>query len=202
MKLRVRILAPLALAAFALAACDGTPSSPGAEPTPAVGEGLRFSYSTAGAPTLSSSGVPAFGKWSIARPDSVGGLVLTGFQATTEPKGDFFILQLRPSAPGTFTCSRYGQEGCHGRFLVGVNTQDLQASYEKRYEVVWGSVTITDIKNRVRGSFRLRLVDTTQNDTIFVDDGTINVPYSEDQVLSHGINCWARNVQNGTNQPC
>jgi hypothetical protein len=196
----------LALAAASLAACDGGggPVQSGDE------EGLRFRYSgrisgeyrSEGTPSLSQAGVPAFGAWAIARPDSVGGLIMVGFQPTTSPQGNLFILQTRPLGTGELACTRHGSD-CHGRFIVGVNTQDLSAVPDDWFEVVQGRVTLDEVSGtRVRGSFALRLVDTSANDTIEVTDGVIDIPFSSDPVLSHGINCWARNVQNGTNEPC
>ncbi|HEX2203927.1 MAG TPA: hypothetical protein VHG91_11540 [Longimicrobium sp.] len=206
MTLRSRSYLLALAAACALSACDGGPDDPGP-----VAAGLNFTYAGArsgehrsgGTPSLTQAGVPSFGAWAMANADSVGGVMLAGFDPTTSPEGNFFILQLRPAGTGSFDCAAGGQGGCHGRFIVGVDTGDLTAAPEGWYEVVDGSVDIAEATaTRLVGSFEATLVDAETNDTIHVADGTIDVPFSASPNLSDGINCWARNVQNGTNQPC
>ncbi|HEX8905480.1 MAG TPA: hypothetical protein VF771_11585 [Longimicrobiaceae bacterium] len=202
----------LALAAASLAAAASVAGcGDGVDVVRPLGEeGLSFRYTgrisgeyhSEGTPALSGSGVPAFGDWAFARADSVGGMLMVGFQPTTAPKGNLFILQTTTRGAGELACAWLASP-CHGRFITGVNTQDLSAKPDDWYEVVQGRVTLAEVSGaRVRGTFTLRLVNIAGNDTISVTGGVIDLPFSTDQSLSNGINCLARNLQNGTNEPC
>ncbi len=139
-----------------LGACDEEPIAPGANP------GLEFTYdgarsgiyrSEAGSPATSPEGLPEFGSWSVARPDSLGGLVIAGFAPTGANEGDVFILQLDDIRVGSFEpCNVFGGGGCHGRFFVGVILDDLASlTFEEYFEIVDGRVDITEDPRHVRG---------------------------------------------------
>jgi hypothetical protein len=194
------------LAFFALGGCSDD------EPTePAEQSGLEFtyggdrsgSYTGDGVPTIGSGGLPEVSSWAIARPDSLGGMVIAAFEPSGETTGDLFILQLHPIGTGEFSpCGIVGGEGCHGRLIIGVDTDDFSV-VEDWFEIISGSVTLTEASStRVRGTFSITLENQDETETITVDDGAIDVPYSSDPQLGHGLACLARNLKDGTNEPC
>jgi hypothetical protein len=193
------------LAVFAVVGCsEDEPTQPSEE------SGLEFtyggdrsgSYTSEGIPTIGSGGLPEVGSWAIARPDSLGGMVIAAFEPSGTT-GDLFILQLHPIGTGEFTpCNIFAGEGCHGRLIIGVDTDDFTA-VEDWFEITSGSVTLSEASDtRVRGTFTITLVNLDETQTITVDDGVIDVPFSSDQQLGHGLSCLARNLKDGTNEPC
>src|SRR5215213_1591532 len=78
---------PMVAVALSMAACSEDGTGP-QEETP---EGLSFRYSGAssglhaskGVAQIAANGLPAFGTWAVARPDSIGGLVIAGFEKTS-----------------------------------------------------------------------------------------------------------------------
>jgi len=194
------------LAFFASVGCgDDEPTEPGEQ------SGLEFtyggdrsgSYTGDGVPTIGSGGLPEVGSWAMARPDSLGGMVIAAFEPSGETTGDLFILQLHPIGTAEFTpCNIYAGEGCHGRLIIGVDIEDFTV-VEEWFEITSGSVTLTEASStRVRGTFSITLENQDGTETITVDDGVIDVPFSNDQQLSHGLSCLARNLRDGTNEPC
>lgn len=194
------------LAMFVLAGCGDDELT-----EPAEQSGLEFTYggdrsgtyASEGAPTIGSSGLPEVSSWAIARPDSLGGMVIAAFEPSGATTGDLFILQLHPIRTGEFTpCDIYAGEGCHGRLIIGVDTEDFTV-VEEWFEITSGSVTLSEAsETRVRGSFSITLENQDATETITIDDGVIDVPFSNDQQLSHGLSCLARNLRDGTNEPC
>jgi len=194
------------LTAFAVVGCGDDEVT-----QPADESGVEFtyggdrsgSYASEGVPTIGSGGLPEVGSWAIARPDSVGGMVIAAFEPSGETTGDLFILQLHPIGTGEFSpCNINAGEGCHGRLIIGVNTDDFTV-VEDWFEITSGSVTLTEVSDtRVRGTFSVTLEDLDGSQTITVDDGVIDVPFSNDQQLGHGLACLARNLRDGTNEPC
>lgn len=199
------------LAVGLLGGCGDDKGATGpAENTP----GLGFTYGGArsgtyqsggGVPTIGSDGLPEFGSWSMARPDSLGGLVIVGFQPTGTDRGDVFILQLTETRTGVFEpCGIFAGGGCHGRFFVGVDLTQL-ASVDEAYEITDGRVDITEITaDRLKGMFQATFEsqDTAGVRTIDVTDGVIDVALSSDPFVGGGIACLARNLEAGTNEPC
>lgn len=160
-------------------------------------------YQSEGTPTISSEGLPEVGSWAIARADSLGGMVVAGFEPTGTTDGDLFILQLHPIGTGEFTpCGVVGVEGCHGRFVVGVDTEDL-SGVQAWYEMSEGSVTLTEAgPDRVRGTFTATFTNQIGHGTLTVEDGVIDVPFSQDISVANGLACLVENLQAGTNEPC
>ncbi|MGD8699768.1 MAG: hypothetical protein PVJ43_10785 [Gemmatimonadales bacterium] len=204
-----RIATALAIALLAMFAFVGCSED---EPTePAEGSGLDFtyggdrsgSYTSEGVPSIGSGGLPEVDSWAIARPDSLGGMVIAAFEPGGETTGDLFILQLHPIGTGEFTpCNINAGEGCHGRLIIGVDIEDFTV-VEEWFEIASGSVTLTEASStRVRGTFSITLENLDQTQTITVTDGVIDVPFSNDPQLSHGLSCLARNLRDGTNEPC
>lgn len=199
----------LVLAVAALAACnDDDPVEP--EPGDEPGLGFEYDGARSGAyqsedaePTIGSNGLPEFGSWAVARPDSVGGLVIAAFEPTGDEAGDVFILQLLEIRTGVFEpCGIFASGGCHGRFFIGVVLDDL-ATVEEAFEITDGRVEITEASaERVRGTFEATFESQDGSRTINVTDGVIDVPFSEDPFLGGGIACLARNLEAGTNESC
>lgn len=200
------VLAILVLAFYVSAGCgDDEPTEPAEE------SGLEFtyggdrtgSYASEGVPSIGSGGLPEVGSWAIARPDSLGGMVIAAFEPSGTTTGDLFILQLHPIGTGEFTpCNISAGEGCHGRLIIGVDIEDFTV-VEEWFEITSGSVTLTEASStRVRGTFSITLENQDGTETITVTDGVIDVPFSSDQQLSHGLSCLARNLRDGTNEPC
>jgi hypothetical protein len=194
------------LAVFAFAGCgDDEPTEPADE------SGLEFTYggdrsgtyASEGVPTIGSGGLPEVDSWAIARADSLGGMVIAAFEPSGATTGDLFILQLHPIRTGEFTpCDINAGEGCHGRLIIGVDTEDFTA-VEDWFEISSGSVTLTEASDtRVRGTFSIVLENQDQTQTITIDDGVIDVPFSSDQQVGTGLSCLARNLRDGTNAPC
>lgn len=196
----------LALAAL-LASCGEAPTAP-----PDGGGGLSFRYAgdatgshrSSGAPVLAASGLPAPGTWAVARPDSLGGLVIAAFEQVAPGDGRLFILQLPDRAIGARACTVHGVDGgCHGRLFLGVDLDDASA-VRATYQVVEGTVTLTAVgEARVRGSFALRLLGSADpGGSVVIEAGEMDVPLEEDVTLANGIACLARNLVEGRNGAC
>lgn len=192
---------------------DGTVAPPEQLP------GLEFSFagdrsgtyqSDGRLPTIAADGLPEFGSWAVARPDSLGGLVIAGFDGEVggfgpldNGLGDVFILQLDDIREGTFEpCGIFANGGCHGRFFVGVVLADL-ATVQDAFEITDGSVEIVEASaSRIRGSFDATFTSADGTRTITVVDGVIDVPFSNNLSVANGVACLARNLVEGTNESC
>ena len=174
--------------------------------------GIAFHYSgtesgtheSGGDVQVGSDGLPAAGSWAIARPDSLGGLVIAGFEATGPGTGDLFILQIPDQAERAYACTLHGiDDGCHGRLFLGVSLADPAAT-DGVYVVVSGSVSLTELSDdRLRGSFSLGLAESGEGTaTLEIDQGEMDLPYAEDVTLANGIACLARNLVEGRNERC
>jgi hypothetical protein len=206
--LRDRVAFGLVIVAALAAGCEsgGGPTGPEGTPT-----GLSFTlqggagarqHQSSGSATTDSRGIPTFGTWAVARADSLGGLVIAGFQPVDGSSGDLFILQLSPRRTGDFACNEHGTEGCHGRTFLGVNPQALTVS-GGTYVVTGGSVSITEASDsRVKGTMSLTLKNVRGPETLTITGGTIDVAYSASTTLSNGIACLARNLATGQNGQC
>lgn len=205
---RARFAALIAAGALLVAwGCDEDSTGPGPDL-----EGLIFSYSgdlsgsydgEGSIPSIGSSGRPEFGSWAVARPDSLDGLVIAGFDPTDTDMGDVFILQLNDVREGVFEpCGIFAAGGCHGRFIVGVVLTDL-ATVQDAFEISSGRVEITEVADtRIRGTFEATFTSSDGTRSIDVTDGVIDVPFSNEASVSNGIACLARNLEEGTNEPC
>jgi hypothetical protein len=199
-------------AALVITACaDG--SGPDRQSGPG---GLNFHFTGSrsgtfdanGEPALAPSGIPVLANWAVARPDSLGGLVIAGFDPTEGSSGNLFILQISPRQAGNFNCSFYGESGCHGRIFTDVNPDDLSVSGTS-YHVVAGNVDLSTVgASSVLGSMQLTLYASdgagglNTADAITVSDGAIAVPFADEVVLANGIACLARNLSTRSNQAC
>jgi hypothetical protein len=177
---------------------------------PAPGDGLSFQlrgavsaeYHASGSPGVRADGLPLAGSFAAAFPDSLGGLVIAGYQSDGAT-GDVFILQLPSTGPGEYgPCTRNGESGCHGRLFLGVDPATLDVA-GGAYQVVSGTVSLTGSGGqRVRGTLELSLQNADGTETLTVSAGTLDVPLSADRLESNGVACLARNLEAGTNAPC
>lgn len=168
--------------AVLLAAC-GDASGPGPGSSDGVvvfdlGDGGGFSAS--GDLEL-DQGIPIFGDWAVAAdPDSLGGLVITAFQASdTAGRGDLFVLQLHPAREGAFTPCGSDQD-CHGRLFLDWRLDF--AGYGDWFEIVSGSVEVEELTgSRVRGSFSFTLRDDggAGSTVLAIEAGSFDVPVDE-----------------------
>jgi hypothetical protein len=195
--------------AVASAAC-GDSTGP-AVTTP--GGGLDFvasgaaptEYHASGAPGVRTDGLPLAGSFAAAFPDSLGGVVIAGYDGSggSGGSGDVFILQLTSPAPGEHSpCTLNGESGCHGRLYRGVDPANLSVS-GGTFRVVSGRVVVTEsTADRLRGSMDLTLQSTNDSETLTVTGGTFDLPVAADRLASNGVACLARNLESGSNAPC
>jgi hypothetical protein len=178
--------------AATLGACQaGTATDPEGAP-----QGIRFQSSGAVSGAYSAQGNPAddparilSSQFAIAMPDSVGGVVIIGYQPTDAAKGDVFILQA-PRQTQTFPCAGVESSGpCHGRMFVGVTGTDL-ARVERAFFITEGSLTLTQIgPDRLKGFFTATLKSQEGTSTVQVTNGTIDVRYTSAELSNGGILC-------------
>jgi hypothetical protein len=157
-------------------------------------DGAGVAWDAAGTP--SAGGDLLDTPFAVARADSVGGIVLIGFDPRGDV-GDLFVLQA-PRSAGTFACADGGAP-CHGRFITGV-TIESTAAFDRYYSVVSGSLMLTQIgPDRMRGTFDLKLADgSSPGDTLVVDAGVVDVPYVSDEVTNGALRCLLSLVGIGT----
>ena len=178
----------------------------------AEGDGITFRYAGAasgshesvGEVRVGGDGFPAAGDWAIARPDSLGGLVIAGFESTGESTGNLFVLQIPDQEARQYTCTLHGTDGgCHGSLFLGVDLEDPAAAGEV-FQVVSGSATIAELgSGRLRGSFTLELREGGEGGaTLQVSEGELDLEFDDDVTLANGIACLARNLMEGTNERC
>jgi hypothetical protein len=188
----IMIASLLAAAPLATACDDGAPTGP--DPQTA---GVSFdlggaAHAAAGQPNASADGSILNDEFAVARADSVGGFAVISFEPTADDAGNLFVLQA-PRQTGTFACGDV--EACHGRYFTGVRNLDT-VSAERHFNVTSGTFTVTQLgPDRVSGSFRLTLTATDgSGETLVVEDGTVDVPYSGSEVTDGSLACLLRLV--------
>jgi hypothetical protein len=159
---------------------------------PAGGDGIRFdteaaSYSASGTPMWDIEGGVLTTEFAVAHADSVGGFSVIGYDPTGVGVGSLFVIQA-PREATTFTCSEAG-EPCHGRLITGVG--DLSTvTWDAFFTISEGSLTIHELgPDRLRAGFSATLVELSANDTIRITNGTIDVPYFDDEVTVGALEC-------------
>lgn len=154
------------------------------------------SYAATGMPVFASGQVsPA--TFAIAFADSVGGLVITSFQATTGTRGDLFILQLTSLQPGTFGPCGVGA-GCHGRLLEGIDADNLH-DVEAAWEIVDGTLVLEAAADRAVGSFtnfELRSADGASTRT--VTSGSFDLPLLDHAEGTANMQCFLARATGGS----
>lgn len=165
----MRALTVVLIAAGGLAAAGcADPTTP----TPDDTDGIQL---TLGAGQFSSAGYPSFSDndvdaddFAVAFPDSLGGLVIAGFQLDEGTRGDLFILQLVELRTGeAIPCGTMND--CHGRVLVGMDAANV-ADFDEVWTLENGSVTITHANSTtVTGTFQ---------GFVFTGDGGAQLPAS------------------------
>ncbi|MFO7894513.1 MAG: hypothetical protein R6U63_12330 [Longimicrobiales bacterium] len=197
-----RITALVATLAFAtgLVGCSDA-SGPGEPEGP--DDGVNFTWDGG---TYHAAGLPSFSgqeiepeTFAIAFPDSVGGLVVSGFERKEGTVGDLFIIQLVQRATGTFTCG-VGQN-CHGRILEGVDATDLQ-SVQTYWEIESGTVTVDTLTDdHIVGHFDgLVLGDDGTGATRSIENGTFDLELLSEADGVDIMRCFLTRVTGGTCQ--
>jgi hypothetical protein len=197
---RIAALA-LAVASAACAESTGpTTTTPGGALDFVANGATPTEYHASGAPAVRADGLPLAGSFAAAFPDSLGGVVIAGYDGSG---GDVFILQLTSPSPGEHSpCTLNGESGCHGRLYRGVNPANLSVA-GGTFRVASGSVVITEsTADRLRGTMDLSLQSMNGPETLTVTGGTFDLPVAGDRLASNGVACLARNLESGTNAPC
>jgi hypothetical protein len=154
-----------------------------------------------GVPTVSDEGGVEHGVWTVAQRDSIGGIVIAGFQVATQATGDIFILQLRPAAVSDFESCGPGT-GCRGRLLIGLKPETFIP--DEYFEIVSGNASITELmETRVRGSFSFtaRSDGGDGDETITVIGGVFDAPIVGGET-GMAVRCVVDNAIRGTADPC
>jgi len=162
-------------------------------------------YHASGAPTLDGSGDVTSAPFAVAVRDSLGGVVITGFQPTQGRLGDLFVLQLSPVRVGTFgSCG--SDASCHGRILEDFDAEARQAGGTS-WEIVAGTVNVDEVgSDRIKGSFSnlvLQAQDTVESDRT-VPSGTFDLQLlseAEGKQATTTLLCQAAQPLAGLNCP-
>lgn len=187
---RSSTLAAATTALFA-AACQGDSTGPGPGPDPGVHfTGGSATYAATGSPAVQADGSVLNQQFAVARPDSVGGFAVISFDPTGDDVGNLFVLQA-PRSTGTVACGFLGGEPCRGSYIVGVRNGST-ATAERRFYITAGSVTVTQVgPDRLRGTFSVTFEaqDGLPDPSFTVEDGTIDVPWVDDEVTDGALGC-------------
>jgi hypothetical protein len=196
--MKVRILASwmiVALAAAMTTACDSDTTGPDPQ-----SEGVSFTVGSIGQHTARGTPHVAGGdvlnsEFAIARADSVDGFALISFDPTGNDVGNLFVLQAprsgTPDQDGSLTFACGLGHPCHGRFVVGVKAGNTLTA-DRWFEISEGTVRLTQVgPDRLKGTFSVtfQALDDQPGGTITVENGTIDVPYSADQVTDGALEC-------------
>jgi hypothetical protein len=195
-----------ALGAAMLTGCESVVDPGGGDE-----DGVTFSFSGGAAGSFASTGVvgtgedglPALEAFAMAQRDSVDGLLLGSFRKTGEGRGDLFILQLRGTESGTYSCGP-GAQGprCYGHLYIGVSTEQPLSAQEV-YAVTSGDVILSAVgPSRLEGTFALTLVElAAMSRMLVVEDGRIDVPLVEG-VFNASFRCLAVRLAEGPDAAC
>jgi len=195
-------------ATLALAGCGDSPTGLMTEPG---GSSLTLNYSdggryqASGTPSVDGGQVSA-STFAVAFRDSVGGVVITGFQQTDGTRGDLFVLQLTDTRTGTFgPCG--ANEECHGRIVGDFDAQTRRSTGGPYYEIVSGSVQVDQAgPDRLKGSITdlvLQAQDSIRPDRT-VESGTFDLQLLSDQegkAALAGLLCEAAQPLSGVGCP-
>jgi hypothetical protein len=198
-------IAALVLAVASAACGESTGpvvTTPGGELDFVANGATPTEYHASGAPSVRADGLPLAGSFAAAFPDSLGGVVIAGYEGSGG-SGDIFILQLTSPEPGEHSpCTLNGESGCHGRLYRGVDPANLSVAGGS-FHLVSGRVVVTEsTSDRLRGSMDLSLQSMNGPETLTVTGGTFDLPVASDRLASNGVACLARNLESGTNAPC
>lgn len=182
-----------------VACSDATDPGSEAEPT-----GVEFStggdvaFSAAGLPEL-TDGRPAAADFAVAFADSLGGLVIAGFELVDGTRGNLFVLQLADVATGEFGPCGIGAD-CHGSLLIDMDSQNVTVVREF-WALAAGGVTVSSVaEGRVSGSFEgFQYLGPNQEETILdMGDGSFDVPLLDEETSRLGMECFLVRVNGGT----
>lgn len=150
--------------ALVLGACDDDAVQPDMDEAKIGEVSFRFSgdrsgtFQARGALEGSATGQLRFGTYALGLVDSTN-LVVEGFRAGTQPKGDAFIIALIDfRGPGTYPIGAddcdLGDDCSLMVFAMGFNIESSQVPPDRLYIVTSGSVVVTAANDeRARGTF-------------------------------------------------
>ena len=191
-----RITASMLLVVVGLGCAEGEIGGP----VEVDGDGVSFqlngqAYALSGSPAR-GAGELLDASFTIARADSVGGFAVIGYERTGDNVGNLIVLQA-PREVKTFNCTastvpcHQSPGEWHGRYITGV--QSLGTANALRYfHLASGTLTVTQVgPARLRATFNavFRASDGKPNDTLTVENGSIDVPYVSDQVTDGSLQC-------------
>lgn len=169
---------------LAVAGCGDSPTGP----TEPDGSNLTLNYSdggqylASGTPSVDGGQISA-SSFAVAFTDSVGGVVIAGFQLKDETRGDLFVLQLKDTRSGSFGPCGANQD-CHGRIVEDFDAQTRQTTGGPYFEIVSGSVQVDQAgPDRLKGSITdlvLQAQDSVRPDRT-IESGTFDLQLLSDQ---------------------
>lgn len=190
-------LGALVLVILAGTACESDPISPSDEaPTPA-GIDFGLAEGTFGAlhadQKQPAAGAPLTDEFAVAVPDSVGGLVLLGYDITTS---NLFILQVASTREGTYECGPVtNATPCHARYFENVQEESGVVQVDGRLDLATGHLVLDEVgPDQVAGTFEAHFQRTAGegDSTADVENGTILVDLLEGPVENGGLACLVR----------
>lgn len=186
-----------------MAGCsDGT--GPRAEGDPSGVEfstGAEVAFSAAGLPELTGDR-PAAVDFAVAFPDSLGGLVIAGFEVVAGTRGNLFVLQLADVASGEFGPCGISSV-CHGSLLVDMDPEYVTVVRES-WALSAGRVTVSSVSgSRVTGSFEgFRYIGPNHEETFLeIGGGSFDVPLLDEKATRLAMECFVVRVNDGTCSP-
>lgn len=193
----------IALVAVGLIAAAGC-SDPTVPSPPDASEGLQFTddrgreFASVGYPNFSGGALDA-SDFAVAFPDSVGGLVISSFEATEGSRGNLFILQLTENRTGNFdSCGVVGEE-CHGRLLLGIDADNV-VDVDETWTLVGGAVSITQNAGaEVIGTFTDLIFEGPDAESdLVVSAGSFSVPLLAENDGRAILDCFLTQATGGT----
>jgi hypothetical protein len=194
--MRTSIIALIAAVGLAAAGCTDPTT-----PTPDDTDGIQLpmaagQFSSAGSPSFSENDVEA-DDFAVAFPDSLGGLVIAGFQLDEGTRGDLFILQLIELRTGeAIQCGTMND--CHGRMLVGIDAANV-ADIDEIWTLTNGSVTITHANSAtVAGTFQSLVFTGDGGAQLLAFGGTFEVSVLSESQGRDIMTCFLARATGGT----
>jgi hypothetical protein len=160
-------------------------------------DGLAFTdahgraFASAGFPSFSQGDVAAVA-FAVAFPDSLGGLVIAGFDHAGGTRGDLFVLQLSDDEPALFQGCGDAVGECHGRLLLDIDAANV-ADYSELWELIDGSVTIAASGSDVVAGTFSGFVYAGPNDAetaLHVEAGSFEVPLLSEAAGREIMQCF------------
>lgn len=194
------------IALMSVGGCGEASTGPGSEP----GEQDGMTFVLADAPSqvaYGAAGLPAASggvldqPFAVAVPDSLGGLVLIGYDAQ---RSDLLIMQVGSTAADSYECGPVTAGApCHGRYFENVRMSDGVVEVDGRLDLSTGTLVLEGTgSGRVTGSFdgTLERSSGTGPGPLIIQQGRIDVPLLDPMLARGGLDCLIRLTTGET--PC